>query len=171
MRERHGVSFMNSGSHVCATSIIAALRNTEPRCNSTWLHMYQNMLCELYILSLIAVKPMICLSQLCLSAYNIMLYQCAVKYRYSTIIYVLQILITGITWLAHEGEARGVVHEFMIWPMYYCHYCRGDYDIIKHWTVLWRHVSVCIYVWKYVYMYIYVYQCMLRTPIPIALWQ
>ena len=44
---------------------------------------------------------------------NNRLRQYAVKCRYSTIIF-LQMLTTGIPWLAHEGEAWGVVHEFRI---------------------------------------------------------
>ena len=64
-------------------------------------------------------------------------------------IFCQQILTTCIPWLAHEGEARAVFHDFTIWPIYYCHYCRGDYDITKHWI---RAVKVheCIYMSEHV---------------------
>ena len=62
---------------------------------------------------------------------NNRLRQYAVKCRYSTIIF-LQMLTTGIPWLAHEGEAWGVVHEFRIWPLCYCHYCSRVYNIAKN---------------------------------------
>ena len=72
-REAWGVVHeFRASPHLWVTSIIAAVlittRNTEPPCNDTWLYMYQNMMCELYILSPIAVIPK-CLSQLCVKQY------------------------------------------------------------------------------------------------------
>ena len=146
MRERHGVSFMSSGSDpgVIATivKVTIKLQNTEPCSNGTWVYMHEYMLCELYIPIHIAVMPII----MSLTTYVYQpktMHSTNTLYRFQYALPLLrdhffspQILPTCIPWLAHEGEAWGVVHEFRVSPRCYCPYCNGVYNITRYWIAL-----------------------------------
>ena len=114
MRERHRVSFMVSP--MCYYHYCRGLNNI----TKYWAALQRHM-------------------TICVSIYLLPLYQWYASHNYvcqpktifsentqwSAVIirsFFLQMLTTGIPWLAHDGEAWGVVNEFMVWPRCCWHY-------------------------------------------------